>query len=78
MPRDPDRIQFQENTVGMVLTRARSAVGSTFEGYKGGDFIMEMDTAVWGDPYGMYDKYVPYAMREEDDKVVIETVKLNS
>lgn len=40
-------------TVADFLTKCRSALGSTFEGYKGGDFLMEEDTPLWSAPYGM-------------------------
>jgi hypothetical protein len=39
-------------TVGVLLDDARKAVGATFEGYKGGDFIMRGDTRVWVSEWG--------------------------
>jgi hypothetical protein len=39
-------------TVGNLLTEARAADGSTFQGYKGGDFTMGLHTPVWADEYG--------------------------
>lgn len=35
-----------------LLTRTQDALGSTFEGYKGGDFVMQRDTPLWNAPYG--------------------------
>lgn len=34
-------------TVGEVLEAARAALGSTMEGYKGGDYVMKEDTPLW-------------------------------
>ena len=39
-------------TAGDVLKEARAAVGSTFEGYKGGEYVMDEDTLCHVDAYG--------------------------
>lgn len=39
-------------TVGDLLDRAKTALGDTFEGYKGGDFVMDASTPLWTAPYG--------------------------
>ena len=39
-------------TVASMLAHARSAVGTTFEGYKGGDFMMTERTRCWIAHYG--------------------------
>lgn len=39
-------------TVGSMLECAKSAVGQTFEGYKGGDYTMDNYTRVWLAEYG--------------------------
>lgn len=39
-------------TVGAFLEACRSALGKTFEGYKGGDFVMDESTPLWIAPYG--------------------------
>lgn len=39
-------------TAGELLKRCRSALGATFQGYKGGDFIMGADTPLWSASYG--------------------------
>lgn len=45
-----------ENTVvADMLTDARSAVGATYEGYKGGDFTMDENTRVHFSYYGSDD-----------------------
>ena len=39
-------------TVAHMLSEAKSALGMTFEGYKGGDFVMRECTEVWIAEYG--------------------------
>lgn len=40
--------EIAENvTVGAMLADARSAVGATFEGWKGGDYTMDKNDPVW-------------------------------
>ncbi|SEG44673.1 hypothetical protein SAMN04489712_105264 [Thermomonospora echinospora] len=34
-------------TIGAMLAAARSAVGTTYQGWKGGDYTMTADTDVW-------------------------------
>jgi hypothetical protein len=40
-------------TVGDMLDAARSALGETFTGYKGGDFTMDGYTDCWLAEYGL-------------------------
>ena len=44
--------QLQPVTVYEFLSACQGALGATFEGYKGGDFVMEADTPLWGAFYG--------------------------
>lgn len=37
----------EPRTVGSLLTECREAIGKTFQGYKGGDFVMGKMTPVW-------------------------------
>jgi len=37
----------RNTTVGAMLEAAQSALGATFEGYKGGDFTMTKSTYCW-------------------------------
>lgn len=41
-------------TVADLLADAKSAVGKTFQGYKGGDFTMDRSTPVWISNVGEY------------------------
>ena len=45
-PTDKDR------TVADVLADLKAAKGATFNGYKGGDFVMGENTPLWAAPYG--------------------------
>lgn len=37
---------------GDIADDLENAIGATFHGYKGGDFIMSYDTTLWVAPYG--------------------------
>ncbi len=37
----------EDVTVGEMLADARSALGATYQGWKGGDYIMREHTSVW-------------------------------
>ena len=39
-------------TAERLLVGARNCIGRTFEGYKGGDFVMSEDTPLWVASYG--------------------------
>ena len=39
-------------TAGELLALAQDAVGATFEGYKGGDFVMDADSPLYADDNG--------------------------
>lgn len=41
-----------EATIGEMLRQAKSAVGKTFTGWKGGDYKMDLDTPVYIGEYG--------------------------
>lgn len=50
-----DQVAFRpaENvTIGSMLAYAREALGSTYTGYKGGEFLMTEYTDVWIADYG--------------------------
>lgn len=42
----------EQTTVEDVLEEFKSAIGKTFTGYKGGDFVMGKNTPVWVARYG--------------------------
>ncbi len=39
--------------VGELLDELKSAVGKTYQGWKGGDYVMDRDTEVWVDNTGI-------------------------
>lgn len=50
-----DQVAFEpvdNTTVGKMLAHAKSAIGPTFTGYKGGDYIYDRFTSVWIADYG--------------------------
>ena len=40
-------VPVSKTTVGEMLQHAKSAMGKTFTGYKGGEFHMDENTSVW-------------------------------
>lgn len=71
-----------ETKVADFLADCKDAVGSTFQGYKGGDFQMGKSTSLWISNYGDtdfgHDDYergyrAPISILETDDLVVIQT-----
>ncbi len=64
------------NTKGSVadlLAELQAALGSTFEGYKGGDFLMGADTPVWVSPYGVNSQIAVMSIAERDGDVALIT-----
>ncbi len=53
----------ENTTAGAMLEAARSALDRTFQGYKGGDFLMGKDTLCWVATYGSCGK--PIVRRTE-------------
>ena len=50
-----DELAFEPRhnvTVGQMLADAKSALGTTYQGYKGGDFTMNEWTTCWLSEYG--------------------------
>lgn len=45
------------STVEAVLSDLRSALDNTYEGYKGGEFVMDEDTPLWVSEYGESSKW---------------------
>jgi len=61
-------------TVGEVLQKARECDGKTFQGWKGGDFVMGLDTKVWVSDLGTCESLRPYDIVVEDGVAVIKLV----
>lgn len=45
-------VGFDPQTAGELLETAKDAIGTTFQGYKGGDFLMNSDAPLWVAAYG--------------------------
>lgn len=63
----------QPTTIGAVLTDLRAALGQTFEGYKGGDFLMDADTPLWISAYGSASGLAVTGLRMENGSAILTT-----
>lgn len=52
------------------LAQCRKAIGSTYEGYKGGGFTMAEDTPLWQASYGVCGNAIVRAIIEDGDLVL--------
>ncbi len=64
-------------TVGELLREAKDAIGSTFEGYKGGDFTMDAETPLWASPYGSANGIAVMQAEIVGDQLVLRTKQLD-
>jgi hypothetical protein len=62
--------------VATLLDDACAAVGKTFEGYKGGEFVMGRNTPVWTDQSGDYYRRAITGVAIRDGLVEIQTFVL--
>lgn len=72
MALQPSRTQISADKLYVILKLAH---GSTFEGYKGGDFEMEGDTPLWVAAYGSTGRALMGAS-EVDGRLVLHTKEL--
>lgn len=61
-------------TVEGLLAKAKDALGATFDGYKGGDFLMNEDTPLWAGEYGRSGGSRIVGLQERKYEVLILTV----
>jgi hypothetical protein len=59
-------------SVEKYLRECRNALGETFEGYKGGDFIMGEDTPLWISTYGSASGRAIVGLLNQGEKIVLE------
>jgi hypothetical protein len=59
-------------TVESLLKHCRGSLDATFEGYKGGEFVMGADTPLWFAEYGCCGRAI-VDMREEMGRLVLVT-----
>lgn len=60
-----------------LLNEARDAIGHTFEGYKGGDFLMSAITPLWASPYGSANGVGIMDVKTIDGRVVLITKQID-
>lgn len=63
------------STVASFYEDCKSSDGAYFSGYKGGDYLMELSTPVWADPYGIYEGHYPYLISTLGKRTFIHTKK---
>jgi hypothetical protein len=63
-------------TVERLLVGAENCIGRTFEGYKGGDFLMDAETPLWLAPYGCTG-FAMVGISAQDGNLVIATKSMD-
>jgi hypothetical protein len=61
-------------TVKDALEEAESALGRTFEGYKGGEYVMKRDTPVWLSNYGEASGFMITELKISNDENRVEII----
>lgn len=64
-------------TVKELLAEAEASIGTTFEGYKGGDFTMSKSTPLWASHYGEASGIAIMDAKVIDDRVVLITKQID-
>ena len=67
----------EQRTVADVLAECIAARGKTFEGYKGGEFVMEADTPLWISEYSMASGQAIIAIEDRGDAVFVITKQID-
>ena len=66
-----------ETTVREFLDLCQLALGETYEGYKGGDFVMDDRTPLWASEYGEVSGRAIIAIGSIGDAVIIQTKEID-
>ena len=74
----PFDVAYPSVKVSDMLANARAAIGRTFEGYKGGDYLMDADTLLWVSPYGESHSTAVVGVTGNDYETIIETAWMPS
>lgn len=64
-------------TVDQFRTGLRAAVGATFTGWKGGEYVMRAQTPLWVDAYGDASGTGIIAIEDSDGTVTLVTAKVD-
>jgi hypothetical protein len=59
--------------VNTVIEELESAIGQTFQGWKGGDYVMSPDTPIWVDNPGRYSSIAITGIKDLTWKVILKT-----
>ena len=73
-----DYTEGDERDTASFLANLRSAVGKTFEGYKGGDYTMSRSTPVWVDQYSCCEGIGATGVESRDGVTVITSASCDS
>lgn len=68
--------QLEPVTAGEVLADLKAALGATFQGYKGGDFLMGEDTPLWVSAYGAASGMAVLSIAMIDGRAVFMTKQI--
>lgn len=66
---------YREVSVNEFSNSLKEAIGKTYTGYKGGDFIMSKITPMWVDGYGSSNGIAVSDIVVDKNKCIIKTVK---
>jgi hypothetical protein len=70
------QIEGSGPTVKELLEELKSAIGKTFVGYKGGDYVMGRQTPVWVANYGNAGSTAIVAVEANEYKVILRTLDI--
>jgi hypothetical protein len=63
----------EQRTVGDLLAELQAAVGCTFMGYKGGEYVMGLDTPLWAAEHGSAFQACIVGVTDDYGDALIET-----
>lgn len=72
-------IEYRDGDAPDVFTfilECRRAVSKTYEGYKGGDYVMGRETPVWVSQWGEAENNAVVGVRDAGDMIVIDTQEM--
>lgn len=72
----PDQSAFEETKVAGLLAILRGAVGRSFSGWKGGNYVMREDTPVWVANPGQCDSTAIVGVESNSYMTVIQTQRV--
>lgn len=64
---------FDQKTVGDFLAQCSRSLHATYQGYKGGDFVMRPKTPLWVSDYGQYSGTAIIMVRPTPEGAVLHT-----